>query len=155
MSKNRTKIMSASKPRVFSYLRFSSPDQATGDSWRRQDRDRQSWCERHCMTLDETLTFEDPGISAFRGRHRAQSMQGEGGFTDFLAAIEAGLVPPGSVLLVERLDLNGVRRHPSTFRCSSAKTAESRTLADRCRHAAPRSASAQIRVDDQVRTVRS
>jgi DNA invertase Pin-like site-specific DNA recombinase len=45
------------------------------------------------------LTFEDLGVSAFRGRNVDQGALGE-----FLCAIEGGLVQPGSILLVESLD---------------------------------------------------
>jgi len=86
-------------PRAYSYLRFSSPEQAKGDSARRQTELAASYAQRHGLELDESLTFEDLGVSAFRGRN-AQ----EGALAGFLEAVRSGLVAPGSFLLVESLD---------------------------------------------------
>lgn len=70
-----------------------------GDSFRRQTAMAQDWCLRNGYTLDDSLTFNDLGVSAFRG---ANSETGRLG--DFLEAVKAGQVPQGSVLLVEALD---------------------------------------------------
>lgn len=84
---------------AFSYLRFSTPDQATGDSRRRQIALAESYAKRNHLELDNRLSFRDLGVSAFRGRNAKQ-----GHLKDFLEAIESGLVPPSSHLLVESLD---------------------------------------------------
>jgi DNA invertase Pin-like site-specific DNA recombinase len=85
--------------RVFSYIRFSDPEQANGDSTRRQRTLRQEFLDKNGYTLDESLCFTDPGLSAFRGKHAR-----EGNFADFIQAVKKGLAPPGSILIVERLD---------------------------------------------------
>ncbi len=86
-------------PKAYSYLRFSHPSQAKGDSFRRQSEMAPAYAKRHGLDLDETLTFKDSGISAFRGKH-AQ----EGALAAFLNAVETGKIRKGSYLLVENLD---------------------------------------------------
>jgi DNA invertase Pin-like site-specific DNA recombinase len=84
---------------AYSYLRFSTPEQMRGDSFRRQTELSQQYAEEHGLDLDNTLTFRDLGVSAFRGRNIAKGALG-----DFLRAVESGRVQPGSWLLVESLD---------------------------------------------------
>ncbi|MEG3126202.1 recombinase family protein [Sphingomonas sp. GB1N7] len=84
---------------AYSYLRFSSPDQQYGDSLRRQTALAVDYAFEFDLILDDQLTYQDFGISGFRGQNVASGRLG-----DFLAAISAGLVPTGSVLLVENLD---------------------------------------------------
>jgi DNA invertase Pin-like site-specific DNA recombinase len=85
-------------PKAYSYLRFSTPEQAKGDSAIRQTQAAQRWCERHGIELDTELTFSDEGVSAFEGANI------ERGLGAFLRAIQNGEVPKGSYLLVESLD---------------------------------------------------
>ncbi|NGM21934.1 recombinase family protein [Roseomonas stagni] len=87
------------RPRAFSYLRFSTPEQMKGDSFRRQTAAAEQYAARHGLDLDTSLTFQDLGVSAFRGRNAEA-----GRLADFRQAVEDGLVPPGSYLLVESLD---------------------------------------------------
>jgi DNA invertase Pin-like site-specific DNA recombinase len=89
----------ARAPRVYSYKRFSTPEQLQGDSLRRQTALAERWAEAHGLVLDDQLTFQDLGVSAFRGKHAETGALGP-----FLAAIEAGVVQAGDVLLVESLD---------------------------------------------------
>lgn len=84
---------------AYSYLRFSTPDQAMGDSRRRQLALAENYAQQHGLLLDRGLNFRDLGVSAFRGRNAKQ-----GGLRAFLDAIEHGLVPANSHLLVESLD---------------------------------------------------
>ncbi len=84
---------------AYSYLRFSSPDQRAGDSIRRQTSLAIAYAEEFGLKLDENLTYRDFGISGFRGENASSGRLG-----DFLTAVSAGLVPVGSVLLVENLD---------------------------------------------------
>jgi len=84
---------------AYSYLRFSTPDQAFGDSRRRQLALAEDYAQQHELLLDKGLNFRDLGVSAFRGRNAKQ-----GGLRAFLDAIEHSLVPPNSFLLVESLD---------------------------------------------------
>ncbi len=87
------------KPRAYSYLRFSTPEQMKGDSFRRQLSMAQNYALRTGLDLDETLTFHDLGVSAFRGQNLA-----EGRLAYFREAVREGLVPQGSFLLIEQLD---------------------------------------------------
>jgi DNA invertase Pin-like site-specific DNA recombinase len=86
-------------PKAFSYLRFSTPEQAKGDSLRRQTALAGEWAIKNGMELDEELTMQDLGVSAFRGDNTKR-----GALSLFRRAVEDGLVPQGSVLLVENLD---------------------------------------------------
>jgi DNA invertase Pin-like site-specific DNA recombinase len=93
--------------RVYSYTRFSTPAQSKGDSLRRQTKAAQDWAAAHGLTLDDTLTFHDAGLSAWTGEN-------EGGqLGAFREAVKAGVVPRGSVLAVEsfdRLSRQGIRK---------------------------------------------
>ena len=84
---------------AYSYLRFSTPEQAMGDSRRRQISLAESYAKPNGLLLDIGLNFRDLGISAFRGKNAK-----EGGLRSFLDAVEHGLVPSNSYLLVESLD---------------------------------------------------
>lgn len=85
--------------KAYSYLRFSTPEQSKGDSYRRQRAMAEDYAARHGLELDRELTFDDVGISGFRGQNA------EGGkLAFFLEAVRSGQVPQGSVLLVEQLD---------------------------------------------------
>jgi DNA invertase Pin-like site-specific DNA recombinase len=89
---------------AYSYIRFSSPQQAEGDSERRQTEAAAKWCKKNGVDLD-TSTFRDFGMSAFRGKNRDLGALGA-----FLQLVEDGdgdgndRVPPGSFLVVEALD---------------------------------------------------
>ena len=86
-------------PLVYSYLRFSTPEQALGDSERRQLDDAKAWVARKGLALDESLQMTDRGLSGYHGVHRTKGALGR-----FLAAVGAGEVPAGSILLVENVD---------------------------------------------------
>lgn len=85
-------------PKAYSYRRFSSKRQEGGDSLRRQIELAEQYAKDHGLTLD-LLTFEDLGISAFKGRNVR-----EGSLSAFLKAVDDGLIVSGSYLLVESLD---------------------------------------------------
>lgn len=85
--------------RAFSYLRFSTPEQMSGDSFRRQTALATDYAARNGLDLDTELNFHDLGLSAFRGKNSEV-----GRLADFLDAVRKGLVPRGSFLLVESLD---------------------------------------------------
>lgn len=87
------------KPKAYSYVRFSTPEQERGDSRRRQDQGAADYAKKRGLDLDDTLTFQDLGVSAFRGANAETGRLGE-----FLEAARKGLVPKGSYLLVESLD---------------------------------------------------
>jgi len=90
---------SSHKPKAYSYLRFSTPEQQKGDSFRRQSQMAIDYAARKGLELDDTLTFHDLGVSSFRGQNVATGKLGY-----FLEAVESGEVPQGSYLLVESLD---------------------------------------------------
>lgn len=85
------------QPTAYSYLRFSDPTQARGDSRRRQSTAAAKYAADHGLTLDDSM--RDEGVSAFRGRHRE-----EGALGAFLAKIETGEIAPGSLLLIDSFD---------------------------------------------------
>lgn len=85
--------------KAYSYLRFSTPEQAKGDSRRRQMESSARYADLHDLVIDDTLTFHDLGVSAFRGKNAEV-----GGLAAFRRAVEDGRVAPGSVLLIENLD---------------------------------------------------
>lgn len=97
-------------PRIYSYTRFSTPEQAAGDSRRRQTDGALRWMERKNreraadglppLALDERLCLADLGVSAYRGANTDED-KGLGGF---LRACRDGLIQPGSYLIVESLD---------------------------------------------------
>lgn len=92
-------ISEARRPRAYSYLRFSTAEQLEGDSLRRQTSLAAAYALRHGLELDDTLSFQDLGVSAFRGLNANVGRLG-----DFLEAVQVGQVPAGSYLLVESLD---------------------------------------------------
>jgi DNA invertase Pin-like site-specific DNA recombinase len=87
------------KPKVYSYSRWSTPEQAKGDSHRRQAEAAAKWAARHGYELDERLRITDEGVSAYRGGNAL-----DGGLSRFLEACNKGLIDRGSFLLVESLD---------------------------------------------------
>ena len=87
---------------AYSYIRFSHPDQAKGDSLRRQTEATALWCERNGVTLDTATTFRDLGKSAYTGEHRKNPDRNA--LAAFLKLVERDRVPRGSYLLIENLD---------------------------------------------------
>ncbi|MCF7496509.1 recombinase family protein [Vibrio sp. L5-1] len=85
--------------KVYSYIRFSRPEQAKGTSIERQSHFAEQYALEHGLELDKSLTMMDKGLSAFHGAHKTK-----GAFGRFLAAVSAGKVQSGSVLVVESLD---------------------------------------------------
>src|SRR5262249_19639048 len=70
---------------AFSYLRFSSPAQADGDSVRRQTALRDGWLKRHpAVRLDTSLRLEDKGVSGYRGEHRTNKRHALAAFLDLV-----------------------------------------------------------------------
>lgn len=82
---------------AYSYVRFSTPEQAKGDSVRRQVENARKFAREQGLALDESL--KDEGISAYRGNNKEKGSLGA-----FLAKVEAGDIPKGSYLIVESLD---------------------------------------------------
>ena len=88
--------------KAYSYVRFSSPEQAKGDSYRRQRDAAVKYCVDHGLELATAreYTFLDKGKSAYSGRH----LDDEGQLKRFLDLVENGTIEHGSYLLVESLD---------------------------------------------------
>jgi DNA invertase Pin-like site-specific DNA recombinase len=87
---------------AYSYVRFSSPKQAEGDSLRRQTDRAADWCARNGVRLDTATTLHDLGTSAYTGAHRKNPDRNA--LAAFLKLVEQGRVPRGSYLIVESLD---------------------------------------------------
>jgi len=85
--------------KAYSYVRFSTPQQALGDSLRRRTEKAERYAIEHGLTLDIDLKMTDAGVSAFRGKNATTGALG-----GFLSAVERGHVSPGSYLLIENID---------------------------------------------------
>jgi DNA invertase Pin-like site-specific DNA recombinase len=66
---------------AYSYLRFSTVEQAAGDSRRRQMAMAEKYAAEHHLRLDQSLSFRDLGVSAYRGKNAK-----EGALRAFLEA---------------------------------------------------------------------
>ena len=87
------------RPKVYSYIRFSTPEQAKGHSLDRQLNYAKSYAKQNDMVLEERFTMRDEGLSAFHQTHIKR-----GAFGLFLSAVQTGKVASGSVLIIEGLD---------------------------------------------------
>src|SRR5262245_50006352 len=87
---------------AYSYIRWSTGEQARGDSLRRQTEKATAWCERHHVRLDTSLTLRDLGRSAFTGKHRQNPDRNA--LAAFLKLVEDRRIGAGSYLIVESLD---------------------------------------------------
>jgi DNA invertase Pin-like site-specific DNA recombinase len=86
-------------PKVYSYLRCSTPEQLQGHSFIRQTEQAERYATERGWVLDHTLKLMDKGVSAFRGHNVLEGQLGQ-----FIKHVETGEVPQGSLLLVESLD---------------------------------------------------
>ncbi|QNK70557.1 recombinase family protein [Variovorax sp. PAMC26660] len=91
-------LSTTTRPKAYSYLRFSTPEQMKGDSLRRQTDLATLYAARHGLDLD-TSTFQDLGVSAFSGDNART-----GALFKFQQFVYEGVIPAGSYLLVESLD---------------------------------------------------
>src|SRR5262245_758243 len=95
--------MKLNRALAYSYLRFSHPDQAKGDSQRRQTELRDTWLARHpTIQLETSLTLEDKGVSGFTGQHRDNPAGNA--LAAFVSLVKKGRIAQGSYLIVENLD---------------------------------------------------
>ena len=83
--------------KAYSYKRYSTPDQAKGLSLSRQESETEALCRRHGWELDQNLSIDDLGKSAF-------SKGSQKGLEAFMQAIRLNQVVAPAVLIVERLD---------------------------------------------------
>lgn len=86
---------------AYSYIRFSSEKQRTGDSLRRQIEARDAYILANGLVLDTTLKMQDEGISAWKGDNwNAEKSD----FGRFLQMVRSGEIATPCVLIVENLD---------------------------------------------------
>jgi DNA invertase Pin-like site-specific DNA recombinase len=85
--------------KAISYLSFSTKEQKLGNSTERQIQAARDYCRRNTFELDENLSIADEGLSAYKGHHVERGSLGH-----FLAEVEAGKIPKGTALIVEKLD---------------------------------------------------
>lgn len=90
------------KPKAYSYIRFSSPEQAKGDSYRRQRAEAEDYCAAEGIDLakEKEYLFFDHGKSAYTKEHVGD----KGQLRRFIDLVDSGDIKPGSYLLVESLD---------------------------------------------------
>ncbi|TFY89620.1 recombinase family protein [Pseudomonas kairouanensis] len=93
----------SNRPKAYSYVRFSTPEQAKGDSRRRQYKAAIEYADKHNLELvkDSNYAFLDAGVSAYRGSNVNRVSSSLGRFYDY---VKEGVIAPGSYLLVESLD---------------------------------------------------
>ncbi len=83
--------------KAYSYIRYSSPQQAKGDSFRRQFAATQAYCEKNGYELDTELAiYQELGVSGVDGDQE--------NLKRFIDDCETGKVKKGSLLIVENLD---------------------------------------------------
>lgn len=83
---------------AYSFIRFSSREQAKGDSLRRQLQASERFATEHDLFLDSS--FRDLGKSASKGEHVGPT----GALGRFIALVESGQIKAGSWLIVEDMD---------------------------------------------------
>lgn len=90
-------VMATATPLVYSYTRFSTPEQRKGTGRQRQDQLAETWCAKRGYTL--VHNYSDLGVSAYHGKNAV-----EGNLAEFLRCVDDGRIKPGAILLVESLD---------------------------------------------------
>ena len=88
----------ATEPRAYSYVRFSTPAQAHGDSHARQTDKAAQYAAERGLTLDTELKLTDLGVSGYRSKNAKTGALGA-----FLKAVEdkhgaKGQLPVGGEL---------------------------------------------------------
>ncbi|MBE7367672.1 recombinase family protein [Ramlibacter pallidus] len=95
---------------AYSYIRFSSAEQAQGDSERRQLAKFQAYCKAAQLTPAED-SFADKGRSGFKAEH----LNDTGELRRFLDLARDGEIPKHSTLVVENLDRLGRQEVEDAF----------------------------------------
>lgn len=83
--------------KAISYVRYSSKEQARGDSFRRQLKAAEDYCQAHGLELDDMVL--DSGVSAFKGANAAV-----GALSNLISDVDQGRIPKGTTLIIESLD---------------------------------------------------
>jgi len=86
-------------PKAYSYIRFSTPEQAKRDSLRRQEEEAYNYAQENGFTLDNELKLYDEGVPAYKGENISKGTLGK-----FLNMVEKGEIERGSALIVEHFD---------------------------------------------------
>jgi Resolvase, N terminal domain/Recombinase/Recombinase zinc beta ribbon domain len=105
-------VKTVERRKAYSYVRFSTPDQAKGVSYERQIEMARAYARERGLELAET-TYKDLGVSAYRHKNAET-----GALRAFLNAVDHGGVSPGSYLLVgslDRLTRNSILEAQSLF----------------------------------------
>jgi len=89
-------FMPSTKTKCYSYIRWSSDKQAKGTTLERQLKTAQEIADDNGLELVEII---DSGISAFKGNNAKDGELGR-----FIDAVDNGLIPSESWLVVENLD---------------------------------------------------
>ncbi|MCL8167138.1 recombinase family protein [Enterobacter kobei] len=89
------------KPRLYSYVRFSSERQSKGSSVERQKSNIDQLVKKIALehNLEIFEEYQDFGVSAFKGKNAT-----EGALSEFIKHVDSGKIPRGSYLLIESLD---------------------------------------------------
>ncbi|MGF1888217.1 recombinase family protein [Photobacterium profundum] len=95
---------------AYSYIRFSSLEQAKGDSFRRQTEQARLYCDSNGLDLAD-LTFKDLGLSAYHGKHVK-----DGDLGNFIQAVKEGNIQKGSYLIVESMDRLNRQKVSTSYR---------------------------------------
>ena len=85
--------------KAIQYSRFSGKRQEAGDSQRRQDAMAEQAAKEMGLAIDHTLSLSDKGVSGFRGANWKRGNLGK-----FVDLVDAGVIPAGSVLIIERVN---------------------------------------------------
>ena len=83
---------------AYVYIRYSTAEQAGGDSKDRQERLAHAYAEKHKLKLSSDVFF-DSGVSGYTGKNRDSGELGR-----FIKLVDSGEIKRGSYLLVESLD---------------------------------------------------
>lgn len=84
------------------YIRFSSFKQSEGNSYQRQREAIDRWLAAHPDYVKSNLVFEDLGKSGFADERKKYKQAS--GMLKIAAAIEAGLIRSGDLVLLEAFD---------------------------------------------------
>lgn len=87
--------------KAYSYIRYSSPKQMWGDSYRRQFELTKEYCEKNNLLLVDH--YKDLGVSGYKSKTGAESTD-QIALQKLLDDIKTGKIEQGSVLIVESLD---------------------------------------------------
>ena len=84
------------KSTAYSYIRFSSTQQSSGDSLQRQLKATQKYCEENDLILSDK-SFRDLGISGFKGVERPE-------LNELITLVNNHTIKKGDYIIIESLD---------------------------------------------------